>query len=238
MSESDFFEVFGIEPNDERLYKCALTHRSYIHQTKKNKREDQQERLEFFGDAVLKFVVSYYLMHKFPAMEEGMLTKIRARIISDRSLAELSLKLGLDQFVLISKSELANGGQKRPALLSDTFEAILGAMYLDKGPEYVQEWLSGVIEAHMSHYLKVDFIVDYKTFLQEIVQRFGEALPKYECVNMAGPEHSKLFYYEVNVLIKGQLFTANGQGQNKKTAQQMAARLCVELLRDKKIIIN
>ena len=238
MSEQTFFEVFGIEPNDDRLYNCALTHRSYIHQTKKNKREDQQERLEFFGDAVLKFAVSYYLMHKFPAMEEGMLTKIRARIISDRSLAELSLKLGLDQFVRISKSELANGGQQRPALLSDTFEAILGAMFLDKGSDYVQEWLSNVIETHMSNYLEVDYIVDYKTFLQEIVQRFGEVLPEYECINMAGPEHRKLFYYKVNVRIKGQLFSADGEGQNKKSAQQMAAQICVQLLRDKKIISN
>jgi len=234
--DESFFEAFHIEPNDTRLYNCALTHRSFIHQTKKNKRQDQQERLEFFGDAVLKFVVSYFLMQKFPHMEEGMLTKIRARIISDRSLAELSLTLGLDKYVMVSKSEQANNGQQRPALLADTFEAILGAMFLDKGAEYVQEWMSDIIETHLSHYLEVDFIVDYKTFLQEVVQRFSEPLPIYECIDMAGPEHKKLFYYKVQISLKGIVYTANGEGENKKYAQQLAARRCVEQLRLENVI--
>lgn len=235
-SLSDFFDVLNIEPNDERLYQYALTHRSYIHQKRKNKREDQQERLEFFGDAVLKFVVSYYLMHKFPNMEEGMLTKIRARIISDRSLAKLGLQLKLDQFVLVSDSEKAFGGQQRPALLSDTFEAILGAVYLDKGVEYTQDWFSDIIEEYMSDYLDVDFIVDYKTFLQEIVQKYGSHLPAYDCYKMTGPEHKKMFHYKVVISLKGQTFEAIGEGENKKLAQQVAAKACVEQLRQQQLI--
>ena len=236
MSIDGFFEAFNIEPNDERLYLCALTHRSYIHQKRKNKREDQQERLEFFGDAVLKFIVSYYLMHKFPEMEEGMLTKIRARIIADRALAKVSLTMGLDQFVLISDSERAVEGQLRSALLSDTFEAILGALFLDKGADYVQDWFSDVIDTHMSDYLEVDYIVDFKTFLQEIVQKFGQPLPEYECIKTSGPEHRKLFHYQVVVQLKGHQISTIGEGKNKKIAQQMAARLCVESLREKNII--
>jgi len=235
-SLAEFFDVLNIEPNDERLYQYALTHRSYIHQKRKNKREDQQERLEFFGDAVLKFVVSYYLMHKFPNMEEGMLTKIRARIISDRSLAKLGLQLKLDRFVLVSDSEKAFGGQQRPALLSDTFEAILGAVYLDKGVEYIQDWFSDIIEEYMSEYLDVDFIVDYKTFLQEIVQKHGAHLPAYNCYKMTGPEHKKMFHYKVVISLKGQTFEANGEGENKKLAQQLAAKSCVEQLRQQQLI--
>jgi ribonuclease-3 len=171
-------------------------------------------------------------------MEEGMLTKIRARIISDRSLADLSLKMGLDEFVRVSKSEIAVGGQKRPALLSDTFEAILGAMFLDKGAEYVQDWMTEIIETHMTNYLQVDFIVDHKTFLQEIVQRTGDPLPNYECLEMKGPEHKKTFFYEVTVSIEGKSFSAIGEGQNKKTAQQVAAKVCVQILRENNIISN
>ena len=171
MNLDAFFQTFNIEPNDDRLYSYALTHRSYVHQKKKNRRQDQQERLEFFGDAVLKFIVSYYLMHKFPMMEEGKLTKIRARIISDKSLASLGLDMELDKFVLVSDSEKAFNGQQRPALLSDTFEAILGAMYLDKGVDYTMEWFNSIIETHLSDYLDLDYIVDYKTYLQEQVQK-------------------------------------------------------------------
>ena len=197
MDLKDFFEKFNIEPNDERLYLYALTHRSYVHQKRKNKREDQQERLEFFGDAVLKFVVSYFLMHKFPNMEEGMLTKIRARIISDRSLAQLGRDLKL---------------------------------------EYTQEWFSDIIETHMAVFLDVDFIVDYKTFLQEVVQKHGSQLPKYDCYKMTGPEHKKIFHYKVSVTFNGASFSSYGEGENKKLAQQVAAKACVEVLREKKLI--
>lgn len=228
-----FFGAFNIEPNDTRMYEMALTHRSYLHQRRKQKREDQQERLEFFGDAVLKFVVSYYLMHKFPKMEEGMLTKIRSRIISDRSLAQLSLLLQLDHHVLVSESERAVNGQQRPALLADTFEAVLGAMFLDKGIEYTQDWMDGVIEQHMATYLDVNFIVDYKTHLQELVQKNGARLPVYECVKMSGPEHKKTFHFKVSVKVNNEEIEAFGQGENKKFAQQVAAKACVELIKQK-----
>ena len=218
------------------LYQYALTHRSYLHQQRKKKSEDQQERLEFFGDAVLKFIVSYYLMHRFPRMEEGKLTKIRARIISDKSLSQLGLELNLDQYVMVSRSEQAVGGNTRPALLSDTFEAILGAMYLDRGVDYTMDWFGNLIDSHMSDYLDIDHIVDYKTFLQEQVQKFGEHLPNYECYKTTGPEHQKEFHFKVTVKIKGKSFEAFGKGKNKKSAQQEAAMACVVKLRHQQII--
>jgi ribonuclease-3 len=209
-----FLSAFNIDANDSRMYEFALMHRSYMHQKRKNKREDQQERLEFFGDAVLKFVVSYYLMHKFPKMEEGMLTKIRSRIISDRSLARLGLALGLDHHVLVSDSERAVNGQQRPALLADTFEAILGAMFLDKGIEYTQDWINNVIETHMAPYLDINFIVDYKTHLQELV-------------------HKKVFHFKVTVRVNNEDIEAFGEGENKKLAQQVAAKACVHIIKTK-----
>ena len=233
---TEFFEQFNIAPNDQRLYLYALTHRSYVHQNRKNKQEDQQERLEFFGDAVLKFVVSYYLMHKFPNMKEGMLTKIRARIISDRSLAKLGLELKLNEYVLVSDSEKAFDGDKRPALLADTFEAILGAMYLDKGIDYTQEWFSDIVEQFMSDYLDINYIVDYKTYLQEVLQKHGSKLPNYECHKMTGPEHNKVFHYQVTISIKGQEVVAYVEGENKKVAQQVAAKACVEQLQSLQLI--
>ncbi len=236
MDLTPFFETFNIIPNDERLYLYALTHRSYVHQFKQNKREDQQERLEFFGDAVLKFVVSYFLMHKFPNMEEGMLTKIRSRIISDRSLAKLALELNLDQFVRVSDSEKAFNGQQRPALLADTFEAILGAMFLDKGIEYTQEWFGDIVEQHMSAYLDIDYIVDYKTFLQEVLQKHGSSLPDYDCYKTTGPEHNKVFHFKVTVTLFDQEYVAFGEGENKKVSQQHAARACVQQLKDQNVI--
>jgi ribonuclease-3 len=228
-----FLSAFNIDANDSRMYEFALMHRSYMHQKRKNKREDQQERLEFFGDAVLKFVVSYYLMHKFPKMEEGMLTKIRSRIISDRSLARLGLALGLDHHVLVSDSERAVNGQQRPALLADTFEAILGAMFLDKGIEYTQDWINNVIETHMAPYLDINFIVDYKTHLQELVQKNGARLPVYECVKMSGPEHKKVFHFKVSVRVNNEDIEAFGEGENKKLAQQVAAKACVHIIKTK-----
>jgi ribonuclease-3 len=137
---------------------------------------------------------------------------------------------------LVSDSEKAFGGQQRPALLSDTFEAILGAIYLDKGVEYTQDWFSDIIEEYMSDYLDVNFIVDYKTFLQEIVQKHGAHLPAYNCYKMTGPEHKKVFHYKVRISMKGELFEAIGQGENKKLAQQVAAKACVEQLRQQQLI--
>ena len=236
MELREFFDQFDIDPIDERLYLYALTHRSYIHQKRKSKREDQQERLEFFGDAVLKFVVSYFLMHKFPKMEEGMLTKIRSRIISDRSLAKLGIQLNLHQYVLVSDSEKAFNGQQRPALLADTFEAILGAMFLDKGSEYTQDWINRIIEQYMTEYLDINFIVDYKTFLQEVIQKHGKGLPVYECFKMTGPEHKKIFHYKVTVIIGSDEFISYGQGDNKKIAQQDAAKSCVAELKKKQFV--
>ena len=233
---SEFFSAFQIEPVDERLYRQALTHRSYIHQKKKPRRDDQQERLEFFGDSVLKFVVSYYLMHKFVTMHEGDLTKIRSQIISDHALSVLSLSMGLHRFVIVSDSEKMVNGHRRPALLSDTLEAILGAMYLDLGMDYVQEWFSDVIETHMAHCLNVDSVCDHKTFLQETMQKYSERLPVYECISVSGPEHKRTFYYRVTITIKGTTFSFDGEGHSKKTAQQSAAKRCVEQLQQKKVI--
>ncbi len=230
-STPSFFEAFGIQPNKKKLYHFALTHRSYSHQHKKKKQDDQQERLEFFGDAVLKFVVSYYLMMRFPEMEEGKLTKIRARLISDSSLSNLGKTMNLHHYVRVSDSERVINGNERPALLSDTFEAILGAMYMDKGMDYTKQWVSNLIETHMNDCLDINYIVDHKTYLQEISQKKFHQLPDYECYDVTGPEHKKVFFYKVTLIVNDQSVVGYGDGDNKKSAQQFAAKHCIELLK-------
>ena len=128
---------------------------------------------EEYEELLLEEIKSFFFDDNTGQLQTGMLTKIRARLISDRSLANLALMMGLDNYVLISDSEKAMDGQKRPALLSDTFEAILGALYLDRGAEIAQEWMNDIIETHLSDFLDVDHIVDYKTHLQEVVPRYG-----------------------------------------------------------------
>ncbi len=231
MDLTAFFEAFDIVPNDTRLYERALSHCSYLHQHRIEKKMAQQERLEFFGDAVLKFVVSYFLMHTFPTMEEGVLTKIRSRIISDQTLAQLGFTMGLDHYVQVSDSERTMGGHQRPALLADTFEAIIGALFLDRGADYTQDWVSAIIQTHLADYLNLDHIVDYKTYLQETVQKLGAVLPQYQCTQVQGPEHQKIFTYTVQVSVSGHAIRAVGEGCSKKVAQQQAAEHCVKQMR-------
>lgn len=229
---TSMFKDLGIFPKDKTLYEAALTHRSYVNQHKLPKKEDLQERLEFFGDAVLKFVVSHYLMQTFPHLEEGKLTKIRARIISDRSLATIGKSLNVHQHVRVSDSERAVHGHKRDALLANVMEALLGAMCLDQSMEACFDWFKGIIETYMVHLLDINHIVDYKTYLQELVQSQGNPLPNYELKKTIGPEHDKQFSVEVSVIFNDQPFSAIGIGRTKKYAQQQAATHCVELIKN------
>ena len=235
MMES-FFKQFNIDPNQSDIYRKALTHRSYVHQHSISKSDDLQERLEFYGDAVLKFIVSQFLMNRFPMMAEGMLTKIRARLISDKSLAKVGVALNLPDFVFISDSERAIDGQYRSALLANSLEAILGAMCFDKGVDYTSQWFAMIIDGHMADYLNIDNIVDYKTFLQEKVQKNSDSLPEYRCYKTSGPEHKKVFHYQVKVMINDEEIVSKGHGESKKDAQQMAAQACVERLQKKGLI--
>lgn len=211
---------------DQKLLTEALTHRSYLNENKDS--ESHNERLEFLGDAVLELAVSQALYHKFPKKKEGELTALRAALVRTSTLASAAQKLGLGQTLLLSKGEEVSGGRTNPSLLANTFEACLGAIYLDQGFEAVVEFLNRHLFPQLTTIIDQKLFKDYKSTLQEIVQASGSNSPAYSVLSESGPDHDKIF--TVAVLIDGQEIAA-GKGKSKQTAQQSAARLALEKLK-------
>ncbi|MDE3838487.1 ribonuclease III [Bacillus methanolicus] len=221
-----FQERIGIEFEDEKLLKQAFTHSSYVNEHRKKPYEDN-ERLEFLGDAVLELTVSQYLFKKYPMMSEGELTKLRAAVVCEPSLVSFANELSFGELVLLGKGEEMTGGRARPALLADVFEAFIGALYLDKGIETVTKFLEMVVfpkinTGAFSH------VMDYKSQLQELVQRDGAGTIEYRILQEKGPAHNREFVSRVS-LNKVELGT--GIGRSKKEAEQHAAQMALEKLK-------
>lgn len=210
----------GLQFKDKTLLIQALTHRSFAQQ---NKHAKDNERLEFFGDAVLKLIVSDFLFHKFPSYSEGQLTKTRAQIISDKLLAKMASHIRLGNYIRFSYGEEHSGGKTRPSNLADTFEAILGALYIDRGYEKTKDFFISLYEKMDEKFDDLD-LEDYKTILQEKVQKNKEGLPIYTLEKTDGPEHKKLFFISVSANFQNQTFQGKGQGISKKEAEQLAAK--------------
>lgn len=210
ISEKDF--------ENKELYTQALTHKSWVNEHK-GKRQSN-ERLEFLGDAVLEFIVSKELYSRFPDQEEGYLTALRANLVNTVNLSQIAQKLGLGEKLFLSKGEEETGGRKNPSLLANTVEAIIGAIYLDRGTidaeKFIKSYLLSGIDEKLAKPLK-----DAKSLLQEQVQAKGFPTPKYEVVKEFGPDHAKKFY--VQVLVNGKPL-AQGSGKNKSEATQVAAQ--------------
>lgn len=207
------------------LYIQAFTHSSYVNEHRIRPHDDN-ERLEFLGDAVMELAISQYLYKYYEKMSEGEMTKLRAAIVCEPSLAKIANELQFGDYVLLGKGEELTGGRKRPALLADVFESFVGALYLDQGMDAVFEFLS----AHV--YPKIaggDFsnITDYKSQLQEFIQRDNQGHIQYKIVQEKGPAHAREFVSEVWLENK-QL--GIGIGRSKKEAEQMAAQQAIEKL--------
>lgn len=215
----------GIEWNDPGYLIQALTHTSYAHENRHQNLEHNQ-RLEFLGDAVLELVVSDYLYREYPGYPEGALTKIRAGVVCEPSLAHAAKSLGLGGFLLIGKGEERSGGRERPSILADAMEALIGAVYMDQGVDkafkFVLDRLNMVIRKVVED---GGLITDYKTGLQELVQKKSEAPLFYEIIEEYGPDHSKTFVAGVNY--QGVLW-GSGSGRTKKDAEQAAAKDALE----------
>lgn len=198
----------------------ALTHSSYSNENKKEKPKNN-ERLEFLGDSVLGLVISEYLFNHYHQLEEGQLTKIRAKIVCEASLGEASKALKLGEYMLFGRGEELTGGRERMSILADAFEALIAAIYLDGGMECVKSvvlgQLGGVIEAAVQGKL----FVDYKTRLQEIIQVQKGNRIKYEIVKEEGPDHAKVFHTEVRL---NDEIIGVGSGSSKKESEQAAAK--------------
>lgn len=194
----------------------ALTHRSYVNEN--FAATEDNERLEFLGDAVLDFIVGAWVYHRFPEMPEGDLTKLRSALVRNDQLAEFARDLGLGKALRLGRGELIMGGSQRDALLGSTFEAVLGALYLDSGLGAVEAFMDPLLEATRDSV--INRIHDPKSRLQEWAQGQKLGAPHYRTIAMTGPDHAKAF--EVEVLI-GDRVEGRGSGSSKHTAQQAAA---------------
>lgn len=207
---------------DKDLIRQALTHSSYANERKINKIEDY-ERIEFLGDAVLELVSSEYLYERQKSMSEGQLTRTRAAMVCEPSLASCARDIGLDGYILLGKGEEMTGGRSRDSIVSDVMEALIGAIYLDGGFERAKEFIHRFVLADLEH--KALFY-DAKSILQEEVQKNGGDV-HYVLTGESGPEHDKVFSVEV---YQGGKLLGKGSGHNKKKAEQQAAYEALLLL--------
>lgn len=207
-----------------KLLKNALTHSSYANE--KKGLAPSNERLEFLGDSVLSIVVSEYIYASFPKLPEGQLTKLRAALVCEKTLCEFSKSLGVGEHLLLGKGEKANGGAERASILADAFEAILAAIYLDGGMEPARRHVLRFVKTELSHIEHENF-KDYKTELQEIIQRNPEERLTYVLTDETGPDHDKSFTVEVHL---NSNVIGTGRGHSKKNAEQDAARQALELM--------
>ncbi len=205
--------------SDQTLLKTALTHRSALNEKKGS--DQSNERLEFLGDAILELVVSDFLFKTYPQLPEGRLTQKRAAMVQTKTLAAAALKLNLGQKLIMSKGEKKAGGQTNVSLLANTFEALIGAVYLDQGFTKAAEFIYQNLLQNLNLLLNQADIHDFKSQLQEAWQKQFKTAPKYQLVNSFGPDHSKTFI--VKVFLKGKLM-GEGRGKSKQAAEQTAAK--------------
>lgn len=214
---------------DIKLLKTALTHSSYANENNM-KITENNERLEFLGDTILSLIVSQYLYKKYPHYPEGELTKIRAKVVCESSLAFAAKKINLGDFILLGKGEEATGGRKRESILGDASEALVGAVYMDSDFETTNRLMLEKFENDLVHAVaKGSLFIDYKTDLQENLQRRTKAKIEYNVIKEEGPDHNKIFH--INVIVDKKV-VGKGSGRNKKEAEQMAAKEALLVLGD------
>lgn len=212
----EFEKIIGYSFNNKELIKEALTHSSYANEHRLTD-IGNNERLEFLGDAVLEILISEYLFNQYPNEPEGYLTKMRASIVCEPTLALCSKDIRLGDFLLLGKGEELTGGRERKSITSDAFEAVIGAIYLDGGFANAKEFIEKFILADIKN---KQLFYDSKTILQEIIQAKGDKNLVYKLVAENGPDHNKQF--EVNAILDDEV-VGKGVGRTKKAAEQEAA---------------
>ena len=216
----------GIKFSNIDLFNQALTHKSYANEV--GRTLENNEKLELLGDSVLNFIVVEYLYRQFTDYTEGELSKIKSVVVSEVSLADIARDIGLGENILLGKGEKVSGGAERAAILADTTEALIGAYYLDSGMERIKFFILPYLAMVIFRYQHNKEFVDFKTDLQLYSQQRFKLCPTYKTIKEDGPDHSKVFY--INVAIGNKNYGV-GKGHNKKAAQQDAARLALEQLK-------
>lgn len=224
----DFIELqsnLNISFKNESLLKQAFTHASYVNEYLR-KTDQDNERLEFLGDAVLQITISQYLFQKYPQLSEGELTKLRAMIVCEPSLVTFAESLHFGKFILLGKGEELTGGRTRPALLADVFEAFVGALYLDQGLEVVKEFFARFIIPKIERG-DITPVKDFKSLLQEAIQQDNSGELQYVIIEERGPAHNREFVSEVQL---NGIPVGVGVGRSKKDAEQKAAEEALKRL--------
>lgn len=216
------------EFRDDALLRLALTHPSVAHEQSAAIQHNQ--RLEFLGDAVLQLILTRELYQRFPKFGEGPLTKARAKLVNRRTLADYGRLLGLGEYLTLSRGEEMNGGRERPSTLADTFEAVLGAMFLDGGFEAAEEFVLREFSSAVGELSGIPIMENPKGELQELLQAHSAEAPQYHVASVAGPDHDRI--YECAVF-HGGVELARGRGKSKKAAESEAALAALQHLRGK-----
>lgn len=218
-------KTLGLDFNQQELLTTALTHRSVG--------ADNNERLEFLGDSILGFVIAQKLYDAFPDASEGVLSRLRASLVNQDSLAALARQHNLGDYLILGSGELKSGGFRRDSILSDALEAIIGALFKDQGIEACQAWILKLFAEKLAELTADNWKKDPKTQLQELMQSRGVELPEYQLVTMSGLPHAQSFQITCRTRLTDEICT--GSGASRKKAEQSAAEQMLTLLQRKKI---
>ena len=221
MNLSEFEQKIGYKFKDVKIIETALTHKSYAFENN----EQSYEKLEFLGDSILEFITSEYIYNNFQDLNEGEMTKVRATVVCEDSLSNIAKKHNFSDFLKLGKSEKLANGHARKAVLEDTVEAVIAAIYLDGGMNEAKKFIIKNLEESIHYASEHVGIKDYKTVLQEKLQEKGDVKIEYITINEYGPDHNKSFEIELRVNDKP---LARGEGKSKKAAEMQAAQRVLE----------
>ena len=222
-------EKLGVSFDDAKLLRLTMTHRSYLNE--RSNAHESNERLEFLGDAVLSLIVASYLYRNYPERPEGELTDLRSALVRRETLAKWAQNFDLGQYLYLGKGEAQSGGRNRSLILASAFEAVLGALFVERGLSGATAWLVPIIEPELAAILAEGRHRDFKGLLQKACQQRYGATPTYEVVNESGPEHERLFEIEVRI---NEQALGRGAGLTKQIAQQAAAHAGLDYLESEK----
>ena len=224
MENSRLEQELGYIFKDKNLLQTALTHTSYAYE----KKTISNEKLEFLGDSILEFLSSIYIYQNYPKLKEGEMTKVRAQVVCEASLYKVAKSHNFSDFLRLGKSERVAHKQVKPAIMADSVEAVIAAMYLDGGLEPVNKFIIENLKEEIKFASKNVGQKDYKTVLQEILQKHGDVKIEYKIIKEFGPDHDKTF--DAEVIYNGNIL-AKGEGKSKKNAEMDAAKHAIEILK-------
>jgi ribonuclease-3 len=222
---SQFEKKTNIIFNDKKLLEQAFIHRSYINENSGSS-ISHNERLEFLGDAVLELVITEYLYIKYPNEDEGNLTAYRSSLVNSITIGQIAVELGMNEYLLLSKGEAKDIGKARGYILANTYEAYIGAVYLDRGYEVVKKFIADTLFNKIETIVAKKLWRDPKSLVQEKSQEHVNVTPSYKVLNEIGPDHDK--YFTIGIFF-GETLIAEGKGKSKQEAEQMAAQKALEI---------